>query len=67
VLTSACEEYLSPSLVSVCNSAFARTDSYSWNRADLALQWLAYAGSASTVYHAVPQYQTVQLVLRVYL
>ena len=38
-----------------------------WDRADLALQWLSYAGSAGTVYYAVPQQQTVQLVLRVYL
>jgi len=40
---------------------------YSWERAELALQWLAYAGSPGTVYYAVPQQQTVQLILRVYL
>jgi hypothetical protein len=31
------------------------------------LQWLAYAGAPGTVYYAVPQQQTVQLILRVYL
>ncbi len=40
---------------------------YAWERAELALQWLAYAGSPGTVYYAVPQQQTVQLILRVYL
>ena len=40
---------------------------YSWERAELALQWQAYAGSPGTVYYAVPQQQTVQLILRVYL
>jgi hypothetical protein len=40
---------------------------YSWERAELALQWLAYAGSPGTVYYAVPQQQTIQLILRVYL
>jgi hypothetical protein len=40
---------------------------YSWERAELALQWLAYAGAPGTVYYAVPQQQTVQLILRVYL
>jgi hypothetical protein len=40
---------------------------YAWKRAELALQWLAYSGSPGTVYYAVPQQQTLQLVLRVYL
>jgi hypothetical protein len=40
---------------------------YAWERAELALQWLAYSGSPGTVYYAVPQQKTVQLVLRVYL
>lgn len=40
---------------------------YSWERAELALQWLAYAGLPGTVYYAVPQQQTIQLILRVYL
>jgi hypothetical protein len=40
---------------------------YAWERAELALQWLAYSGSPGTVYYAVPQQQTLQLVLRVYL
>jgi hypothetical protein len=40
---------------------------YAWERAELALQWQAYAGSSGSLYHAVPQSQTIQLVLRVYL
>jgi hypothetical protein len=40
---------------------------YTWDRAQLALQWLSYAGSAGSVYYSVPQKQTVQLVLRVYI
>jgi len=40
---------------------------YAWQRADLALQWQVYAGEAGSLYRAVPQRQTVQLVLRVYL
>jgi hypothetical protein len=40
---------------------------YAWERAELALQWLAYAGSPGTVYYAVPQQQTLQLALRLYL
>jgi hypothetical protein len=40
---------------------------YAWERAELALEWLAYAGSSGTVYYAVPQQHVLQLVLRVYL
>jgi hypothetical protein len=40
---------------------------YAWDRAELALQWLQYAGAPGTVYYAVPQQQTLQLILRVYL
>ena len=40
---------------------------YSWERAELALQWQLFSGPEGTVYYAVPQQQTVQLVLRVYL
>jgi hypothetical protein len=40
---------------------------YTWRQAQLALQWLSYAGTQGTVYYAVPQKQTVQVVLRVYL
>jgi hypothetical protein len=47
--------------------AFWLEGRYTWERAQLALQWLSYAGSSGTVYYAVPQKQTVQLVLRVYL
>jgi hypothetical protein len=47
--------------------AFWLEGRYSWQRAELALQWLAYAGSPGTVYYAVPQQQTVQLILRIYL
>ena len=38
-----------------------------WERAELALQWQLFSGSPGTVYYAVPQQQTVQLILRVYL
>jgi hypothetical protein len=47
--------------------AFWLEGRYTWERAQLALQWLAYSGSAGTVYYAVPQKQTLQLVLRMYL
>lgn len=40
---------------------------YAWERAELALQWQQFAGSPGTVYYAVPQQQTVQLILRLYL
>jgi hypothetical protein len=40
---------------------------YSWERAELALQWQLFSGPEGTVYYAVPQQRTVQLVLRVYL
>lgn len=40
---------------------------YAWERAELALQWQAFSGSPGTVYYAVPQQQTVQLILRVYI
>jgi hypothetical protein len=40
---------------------------YSWERVELALQWLAYSGSPGTVYYAVPQQQALQLILRAYL
>ncbi len=33
----------------------------------LALQWQAFTGAAGSLYHAVPQQQTLQLVLRAYL
>ena len=40
---------------------------YSWDRTDLALQWQQYDGAPGTVYYAVPQQRTVQLVLRIYI
>lgn len=40
---------------------------YAWQRAELALQWQQFAGAPGTVYHAVPQQQTVQMIVRVYL
>ncbi|HOM15122.1 MAG TPA: hypothetical protein PLB41_17610 [Rubrivivax sp.] len=40
---------------------------YAWQRAELALQWQQFAGAPGTVYYAVPQQGTVQLILRVYL
>jgi hypothetical protein len=40
---------------------------YSWERAEVALQWQLFSGPEGTVYYAVPQQQTVQLVLRIYL
>ena len=40
---------------------------YAWERAELALQWQQFAGSPGTVYYAVPQQQTVQLILRLYI
>jgi hypothetical protein len=39
----------------------------SWERAEVALQWQVYTGSAGSLFDAVPQQQTIQLVLRVYL
>jgi len=40
---------------------------YAWERVELALQWQLYAGSAGSLYYAVPEQQTIQLVLRAYL
>jgi hypothetical protein len=40
---------------------------YSWERVQLALQWQAYWGAQGSLYQAVPQQRTVQLVLRAYL
>jgi len=40
---------------------------YAWQRAELALQWQGFAGSPGTVYYAVPQQQTLQLILRLYI
>ena len=40
---------------------------YAWQRAEVALQWQQFAGAPGTVYYAVPQQQTVQLILRWYL
>jgi hypothetical protein len=40
---------------------------YSWERVQLALQWQAYWGAQGSLYYAVPQRQTLQLVLRAYL
>lgn len=40
---------------------------YAWERAEVALQWQVFSGAEGTVYYAVPQQQTVQVVLRVYL
>jgi hypothetical protein len=40
---------------------------YAWDRAELALQWQAFSGSRGTVYYAVPQQQSLQLILRVYI
>jgi hypothetical protein len=40
---------------------------YSWERAELALQWQFYSGSPGSVFYAVPQQQLVQLALRLYL
>jgi len=47
--------------------AFWLEGRYAWDRAELALQWQVFSGSEGTVYYAVPQQQTVQVVLRVYL
>lgn len=47
--------------------AFWLEGRYAWERAELALQWQLFSGSPGTVYYAVPQQQTVQLILRVYL
>jgi len=40
---------------------------YSWERAELALQWQVFSGAPGSVYYSVPQQQTLQLVFRVYL
>ncbi len=40
---------------------------YHWDRAELALQWQVYAGSAGSLFYVVPQQRTGQLVLRFYL
>lgn len=40
---------------------------YAWDRAELALQWQVFSGPSGSVYYSVPQQQTLQLVLRVYL
>ena len=47
--------------------AFWLEGRYAWERAELALQWQVFSGSAGTVYYAAPQQQTLQLILRVYL
>ncbi len=47
--------------------AFWLEGRYAWERTELALQWLRYTGSPGTVFYAVPQQQTIQLVLRIYL
>lgn len=39
---------------------------YAWPRADLALQWQGFGGSAGTVYYGVPQRQALQAIVRVY-
>jgi hypothetical protein len=40
---------------------------YRWERADLALQWLSYAGHAGSVYRTIPERRSVELILRFYL
>lgn len=40
---------------------------YHWDRAELALQWQVYGGSAGTLFYVVPQQRTGQLVLRFYI
>ena len=40
---------------------------YSWEKVQLALQWQGFAGASGSLYYAVPQQQTLQLVLRAYL
>ncbi|MBP8270876.1 MAG: hypothetical protein KAX42_03290, partial [Sphaerotilus sp.] len=40
---------------------------YSWDRVQMALQWQAFWGAQGSLYYAVPQRQTLQLVLRAYL
>lgn len=47
--------------------AFWLEGRYRWRRAELALQWQIFSGSTGSVYSAVPEQRTVQLVLRVYL
>ena len=40
---------------------------YRWDRADLSLQWQGFSGAPGSVYEAVPQRRSVELVLRGYL
>jgi hypothetical protein len=40
---------------------------YRWQQAEVALQWQKFSGSTGSVYWAVPEQQTVQLVFRFYL
>ena len=40
---------------------------YRWDRADLSLQWQGFSGAPGSVYEAVPQRRTFELVLRGYL
>jgi len=40
---------------------------YRWESADLALQWLSYAGSAGSVYRTIPERRSIELILRFYL
>lgn len=40
---------------------------YRWDRAELALQWQMYSGSAGSIYEAIPQRRMVELALRAYL
>ena len=47
--------------------AFWLEGRYAWERAELALQWQQFAGAPGTVYYAVPQQRTLQLILRWYL
>jgi len=49
------------------SQAFWIEGRYSWEKLQLALQWQAFTGAPGSLYHAVPQQQTLQLVLRAYL
>jgi hypothetical protein len=40
---------------------------YHWDRVDLGVQWLLYSGGSGSIYGAVPQRRTVELVVRAYL
>jgi hypothetical protein len=40
---------------------------HSWERAEVALQWQIYTGPTNSLYYAVPQQRTIQLVLRMFL